>query len=46
VVAVSNYLFHAPQWVSLCLLPAVVLVGFAFTTANEVKKMRRAGHAG
>jgi len=46
VVAVSNYLFHAPQWVSFYLLPAAILVGFAFTAANEVRKMRRAGHTG
>jgi hypothetical protein len=42
VVAVSYYLFHAPDWVSYRLIPIVITVGFGLTVVNDVRKMRAA----
>ncbi len=42
VVAVSYYLFHAPDWVTFRLLPIVITLGFAFSVLNDVRKMRSA----
>ena len=41
VVAVCNYLFHFPYWVSFQLVPILITVGFAVTVVNDVRKMRR-----
>jgi len=41
VVAVCNYLFHFPHWVSFQLVPILVTVGFVFSVVNDVRKMRR-----
>jgi hypothetical protein len=41
VVAVCNYLFHFPHWVSYQLIPILITIGFAFSVVNDVRKMRR-----
>jgi hypothetical protein len=41
VVAVCNYLFHFPHWVSFQLVPILITIGFAFSVMNDVRKMRR-----
>jgi len=41
VVAVCNYLFHFPHWVSFQLVPILVTVGFVFSVVNDVRKMRQ-----
>ena len=41
MVAVCNYLFHFPHWVSYQLVPILITLGFAFTVVSDVRKMRR-----
>ena len=36
MVAVSNYIFHWPAWVSFRLLPILILAGFVVSVASEV----------
>ena len=42
VVAVSYYLFHAPDWVTFRLIPIVITLGCVASVANDVRKMRSA----
>ncbi len=41
MVAVCNYLFHFPHWVSFQLIPILITIGFAFSVVNDVRKMGR-----
>jgi len=42
VVAVCYYLFHFSDWVTFRLVPIVITVGFLFSVANDIRKMRAA----
>jgi len=41
VVAVSNYVFHWPAWVSFRLLPALILAGFIVSFVSEAARSAR-----
>lgn len=38
MVAVSNYIFHWPAWVSFRLLPILILAGFVVSIVSEAAR--------
>jgi hypothetical protein len=42
VVAVCYYLLPVSDWVTFRLVPIVITVGFLFSVANDIRKMRAA----